>query len=149
MLCQVLSWSIISVWLVTQRTQIWKGLEAFLFFEFFEKSLRCQMVLQDNRTSADKCEDLIKKLILQVSSWIMWTVSYCSVIISWLSFVYCGNATREINCCEAFPKDRLSEVKCLLGFSLRLAFSSISSLTAASIDMNLWKTHCFRSLNLN
>ena len=44
-----------------------------------------------------------------------------------------------------FPKGKLSEVKFLLGFSLRLAFSSYSSLTAASDDMNLQKTHCFRS----
>ena len=40
----------------------------FSFFEFFEKSWRCQMMLQDSGTSADKCEDLIKKLILQVLS---------------------------------------------------------------------------------
>ena len=40
----------------------------FSFFGFSEKSRRCQMVLQDNGTSADKCEGLIKKLILQVSS---------------------------------------------------------------------------------
>ena len=38
-----------------------------------------------------------------------------------------------------FPKGKLSEVKFLLGFSLRLAFSSYSSLTAASDDMNLRK----------
>ena len=40
----------------------------FSFSECFEKSQRCQMVLQDIGTSADKCEGLIKKLILQVSS---------------------------------------------------------------------------------
>ena len=48
-----------------------------------------------------------------------------------------------------FPKGKLSEVKFLLGFLLRLAFSSYSSLTAASDDLNLRKTHCFRSENLN
>ena len=44
-----------------------------------------------------------------------------------------------------FPKGKLSELKFLLGFPLRLAFSSYSSLTAASENMNLRKTHCFRS----
>ena len=38
----------------------------FSFLEFFEKSQRCQMVLQDNETSSDKCESLIKKLTLQL-----------------------------------------------------------------------------------
>ena len=40
----------------------------FSFFEFFEKSRRCQMVLQHNGTSPDKWQGLIKKLILPVSS---------------------------------------------------------------------------------
>ena len=35
----------------------------FSFFEFFGKSQRCHMVLQDNGTSANKLESLIKKLI--------------------------------------------------------------------------------------
>ena len=39
-----------------------------------------------------------------------------------------------------FPKDKLGEVEFLLGFSLRLAFSSYSLLTAASDDMDLRKT---------
>ena len=52
---------------------------------------------------------------------------------------------KEINGFEAFPKGKLSEVKFLWGFSLRLAFSSYSLLTVASNDMNLRKTHCFRS----
>ena len=37
----------------------------FLIEPFFYMT---KMVLQDNGTSADKCEGLIKKLILQVSS---------------------------------------------------------------------------------
>ena len=40
----------------------------FSFFEFFKKSRRSYMVLQDNGTSTDKYEGLVKKLVLQVSS---------------------------------------------------------------------------------
>ena len=35
----------------------------FSFLEFFEKSQRCQMVLQDNETSSDKCEYLCENLM--------------------------------------------------------------------------------------
>ena len=35
----------------------------FSFLEFFEKSQRCQMVLQDNETSSDKCEYLSENLM--------------------------------------------------------------------------------------
>ena len=40
----------------------------YYFSKFFEKPRRGQIVLQDVVTSGDKCEGLIKKLILQVSS---------------------------------------------------------------------------------
>ena len=40
----------------------------YYFSKFFEKPRRGQIVLQDIVTSSDKCEGLIKKLILQVSS---------------------------------------------------------------------------------
>ena len=40
----------------------------YCFSKFFEKPRRGQIVLQDIVTSGDKCEGLIKKLILQVSS---------------------------------------------------------------------------------
>ena len=52
---------------------------------------------------------------------------------------------KEINCFEVFSKKQIKWSKILLGFSLRLAFSSYSSLRAASDDMNLRKTYCFRS----
>ena len=44
---------------------------------------------------------------------------------------------KEINCFEAFSERKLSEVKFFWHFLLRLAFSSYSSLTAASDDMDL------------
>ena len=47
-----------------------------------------------------------------------------------------------------FPKVKLSEVNFVLGFSLRLAFYNVSSLTTSLIDMHLWKTHFFKSLSL-
>ena len=40
----------------------------YYFSKFFEKPRRGQIVLQDIVTSGDKCEGLIKKLILQVLS---------------------------------------------------------------------------------
>ena len=48
-----------------------------------------------------------------------------------------------------FSKGKLSEVKFVLGFPLTLPFPSVSSLTTASIDMNLWKTHCLGILLLS